>query len=55
MCRVLHRSFAKRKEGILQRMSIRMPFFFSVNFVVRQNVSFRQVTRECLRRYGQHL
>ena len=29
-------------------------FSFS-NFCGTQNVSFRQVTRECLRRYGQHL
>ena len=45
----------ERKGDILPRMFIRMPFILSVSFVVQLNMSFRQVTKERLRRYGQYL
>ena len=44
----------ERRGAILQRMSIRMPFILSVSFGTL-NMSFRQVTKERLRRYGQYL
>ena len=44
-----------KKDGILRRMSIRMPFYLSLTFCGTFNVSFRQVTRGRLRCYGQYL
>ena len=45
----------ERRAAILQRTSIRTPFFLLASFVVSIVLSFRQVTRERLRRYEQHL
>lgn len=50
----ISRSFTKR--GALSTAHVYKNALFSFsNFCGTQNVSFRQVTRECLRRYGQHL
>ena len=48
-------SVCEKKGDILPLMFIRMLFFLLVSFVEHGNISFRQVTRECLRCYGQHL
>ena len=48
-------SVCEKKGDILPLMFIRMLFFLLVSFVEQCNISFRQVTRECLRCYGQHL
>ena len=45
-----------QKEGRFSTAHVYKNALFSFsNFCGTQNVSFRQVTRECLRRYGQHL
>ena len=48
-------SVCGKKGDILPLMFIRMLFFLLVSFCGTLNISFRQVTRECLRCYGQHL
>ena len=53
MCRVLHRSFAKGRHSTAHVYKNAI-FSFS-KFCGTSNVSFRQVTRERLRRYGQYL
>ena len=45
----------ERRDAILRRMSTRILSSLSASFAARCNVSFRQVTRESLRRYGQYL
>ena len=44
-----------RRAATLRRMSIRTRFFLLASFVVSIVLSFRQVTRDRLRRYEQHL
>ena len=55
MCRSVHLSVCEKKGDILPLMFIRMLFFSFSKFCGTGNISFRQVTRECLRCYGQHL
>ena len=55
MCRVLHRPFAKGGTLFYGACLSRIPFFSFSKFCGTLNVSFRQVTRESLRRYGQYL
>ena len=45
----------ERRDGILRRMSTRMPSFLSANFVARLMCRSDKITRERLRRYGQYL
>ena len=54
MCRVLHRPFAKGGTLFTAHVYKNALFSFS-KFCGTLNVSFRQVTRESLRRYGQYL
>ena len=50
----IHRSFTKRGT-LFYGACLKNALFSFSKFCGTQSVSFRQVTRECLRRYGQHL